>query len=214
GGIVAVILITQGQRKITIKYAKRIVGRKIYGGQSTYIPLRVNQGGVIPIIFAQSIILFPATIASVVANPIVQKIASSISERGIGYNLVYSLLIIFFCYFYAAITFNPIDVAENMKRYGGFVPGIRPGKATAEFLDYVMTRITLPGSLFLAIIAIIPTIISHGLNIPFLIASFFGGTSLLIVVGVMLDTMQQIESHLITRHYEGFMKRGRLKGRR
>lgn len=214
GVIAAVILITQGQRKIPIQYAKRIVGRKIYGGQSTYIPLRVNQGGVIPIIFAQSIILFPATIASVVANPIVQKIAASISERGIGYNIVYSLFIIFFCYFYAAITFNPIDVAENMKRYGGFVPGIRPGKATAEFLDYVMTRITLPGSLFLAIIAIIPTIISHGLNIPFLVASFFGGTSLLIVVGVMLDTMQQIESHLITRHYEGFMKRGRLKGRR
>mgnify|MGYP003394665892 CR=1 FL=1 len=198
----AVILITQGQRKIPIQYAKRIVGRKIYGGQSTYIPLRVNQSGVIPIIFAQSIILFPATIASVVSNPIVQKIASAISERGIGYNIVYSLFIIFFCYFYAAITFNPIDVAENMKRYGGFVPGIRPGKATAEFLDYVMTRITLPGAVFLSIIAIIPTIISHG------------GTSLLMVVGVMLDTMQQVESHLITRHYEGFMKRGRIKGRR
>lgn len=214
GVIAAVILITQGQRKIPVQYAKRIVGRKIYGGQSTYIPLRVNQGGVIPIIFAQSIILFPATIASVVANPIVQKIASAISEHGIGYNIIYSLMIIFFCYFYAAITFNPIDVAENMKRYGGFVPGIRPGKTTAEFLDYIMTRITLPGALFLAIIAIIPTIVSHGLNIPFLVASFFGGTSLLIVVGVMLDTMQQIESHLITRHYEGFMKRGRLRGRR
>ena len=131
-----------------------------------------------------------------------------------GYNLVYSLLIIFFAYFYAAITFNPIDVAENMKRYGGFVPGIRPGKATAEFLDYVMTRITLPGSIFLAIIAIIPTLISHGLNIPFLVASFFGGTSLLIVVGVMLDTVQQVEAHLLTRHYEGFMKGGRIRGRR
>lgn len=214
GVIAGVILITQGQRKIPIQYAKRIVGRKIYGGQSTYIPLRVNQGGVIPIIFAQSIILFPATIASVVANPVVQRIAGAISERGWGYNIVYSLLIIFFAYFYAAITFNPIDVAENMKRYGGFVPGIRPGKATAEFLDYVMTRITLPGAIFLAIIAIIPTLISHGLNIPFLVASFFGGTSLLIVVGVMLDTVQQIEAHLLTRHYEGFMKGGRIRGRR
>ncbi|MBU4376816.1 MAG: preprotein translocase subunit SecY [Candidatus Omnitrophica bacterium] len=214
GVIAGVILITQGQRKIPIQYAKRIVGRKIYGGQSTYIPLRVNQGGVIPIIFAQSIILFPATIASVVANPIVQKVAGALTERGWGYNIVYSLLIIFFAYFYAAITFNPIDVAENMKRYGGFVPGIRPGKATAEFLDYVMTRITLPGSIFLAIIAIIPTLISHGLGIPFLVASFFGGTSLLIVVGVMLDTVQQIEAHLLTRHYEGFMKSGRIRGRR
>lgn len=214
GVIAGVILITQGQRKIPIQYAKRIVGRKIYGGQSTYIPLRVNQGGVIPIIFAQSIILFPATIASVVTNPMVQKIAGAISERGWGYNIVYSLFIVFFAYFYAAITFNPIDVAENMKRYGGFVPGIRPGKATAEFLDYVMTRITLPGAIFLAIIAIIPALISHGLNIPFLVASFFGGTSLLIVVGVMLDTVQQIEAHLLTRHYEGFMKSGKIRGRR
>jgi len=214
GVIVSVISITQGQRKIPVQYAKRIIGRKIYGGQSTYIPLRVNQAGVIPIIFAQSLILFPATIASVIPNDFMQKIAAGIQERGIAYNLIYTLLIIFFCYFYTAITFNPIDVAENMKRYGGFVPGIRPGKATAEFLDHVMTRITLPGAMFLAIIAIIPTFISAGLKIPFLVASFFGGTSLLIIVGVMLDTMQQIESHLLTRHYEGFMKRGKIKGRR
>jgi len=214
GVIVAVILITQGQRKIPIQYAKRIVGRKIYGGQSTYIPLRVNQAGVIPIIFAQSLILFPATIASIVPNDFLQRMATSLTNRGLVYNIIYALLILFFCYFYTAITFNPIDVAENMKRYGGFVPGIRPGKATAEFLDHVMTRITLPGAIFLAIIAIIPTLISAGLKIPFLVASFFGGTSLLIVVGVMLDTVQQIESHLLTRHYEGFMKRGKLKGRR
>jgi preprotein translocase subunit SecY len=214
GVIVAVILITQGQRKIPVQYAKRIVGRKIYGGQSTYIPLRVNQAGVIPIIFAQSLILFPATIASIIPNAFMQNLAASLSNRGIIYNILYSLLIIFFCYFYTAITFNPIDVAENMKRYGGFVPGIRPGKATAEFLDHVMTRITLPGAIFLAIIAIIPTIISTGLKIPFLVASFFGGTSLLIMVGVMLDTVQQIESHLLTRHYEGFMRRGKIKGRR
>lgn len=214
GVIVAVILITQGQRKIPVQYAKRIIGRKIYGGQSTYIPLRVNQAGVIPIIFAQSLILFPATIASIVPNNFLQQLASGIANRNVIYDTVYSILIIFFCYFYTAITFNPIDVAENMKRYGGFVPGIRPGKATAEFLDHVMTRITLPGAVFLAIIAIIPSIISGGLKIPFLVASFFGGTSLLIVVGVMLDTVQQIEAHLLTRHYEGFMKRGRIRGRR
>jgi len=214
GVIVAVILITQGQRKIPVQYAKRIIGRKIYGGQSTYIPLRVNQAGVIPIIFAQSLILFPATIASIVPNAFMQSLASSLTDRGIIYNAIYALLILFFCYFYTAITFNPIDVAENMKRYGGFIPGIRPGKATAEYLDHVMTRITLPGAMFLAVIAIIPTLISAGLKIPFLVASFFGGTSLLIVVGVMLDTVQQIESHLLTRHYEGFMKKGKLRGRR
>ena len=212
--VVAVILITQGQRKIPVQYAKRIIGRKIYGGQSTYIPLRVNQAGVIPIIFAQSLILFPATIASILPGKLLQDLATGLSNRGLAYNIIYALLIIFFCYFYTAITFNPIDVAENMKRYGGFVPGIRPGKATAEFLDHVMTRITLPGAIALAIIAIIPTFISAGLKIPFLIASFFGGTSLLIIVGVMLDTVQQIESHLLTRHYEGFMKKGKLKGRR
>lgn len=214
GVIVAVILITQGQRKIPVQYAKRIIGRKIYGGQSTYIPLRVNQAGVIPIIFAQSLILFPATIASIIPNNFLQNLASGLANRGVVYNIIYSLLIIFFCYFYTAITFNPIDVAENMKRYGGFIPGIRPGKGTAEFLDHVMTRITLPGALFLAIIAIIPTVISAGLKIPFLVASFFGGTSLLIMVGVMLDTVQQIESHLLTRHYEGFMRRGKIRGRR
>ena len=212
--IVAVILITQGQRKIPVQYAKRIIGRKIYGGQSTYIPLRVNQAGVIPIIFAQSLILFPATIASIIPNDFMQKLAAGLSDRGVIYNIIYSLLIIFFSYFYTAITFNPIDISENMKRYGGVIPGIRPGKGTAEFLDYVMTRITLPGAIFLAIIAITPTVISAGLKIPFLVASFFGGTSLLIIVGVMLDTVQLIESHLITRHYEGFMKRGKIRGRR
>jgi len=212
--VVAVVFITQGQRKISIQYAKRIVGRKIYGGQSTYIPLRVNQAGVIPIIFAQSIILFPATIASIVPNAFIQNIAGSLTRGGWLYNTIYSLLIIFFCYFYTAITFNPVDVAENMKKYGGFVPGIRPGKATAQYLDFVMTRITLPGAVFLAIIAIMPTIISAGLKIPYLIASFFGGTGLLIIVGVMLDTMRQIESQLLMRHYEGFMKKGKIRGRR
>jgi preprotein translocase subunit SecY len=212
--IAAVIVITQGQRKIPIQYAKRVIGRKVYGGQSTYIPLRVNQGGVIPIIFAQSIILFPATIAGFIPNKTFQDIAMSLTRGEWVYNITYSLLIIFFAYFYAAITFNPIDVADNMKKYGGFIPGTRPGRQTAEYLDFVMTRITLPGSIFLAIIAVLPSIISGWLKIPYLVASFFGGTGLLIIVGVMLDTMKQIESHLLMRHYEGFMKRGKLKARR
>ncbi len=212
--VLAVVVITQGQRKIPIQYAKRIIGRKVYGGQSTYIPLRVNQAGVIPIIFAQSIILFPATIASIVPNPFIQRLAASLNRGDWVYNTLYSLLIIFFCYFYTAITFNPVDVADNMKKYGGFVPGIRPGRATAEHLDFIMTRITLPGAMFLALIAILPSIISAFLKVPYLIASFFGGTGLLIIVGVMLDTMRQIESQLLMRHYEGFMKRGRVRGRR
>jgi len=212
--VIAVIIITQGQRKIPIQYAKRIVGRKVYGGQSTFIPLRVNQGGVIPIIFAQSLILFPATIAAIVPNDSFQRFAGAFSRENWMYNVFYSLLIIFFSYFYTAITFNPIDVADNMKKYGGFVPGIRPGKTTAEHLDYIMTRITLPGALTLAIIAILPSIISSSLKVPYLIASFFGGTGLLIVVGVMLDTMRSIESQLLMRHYDGFMKHGRIRGRR
>jgi preprotein translocase subunit SecY len=214
GVIVAVILVTQGQRKIPIQYAKRVVGRKVYGGQSTFIPLRVNQGGVIPIIFAQSIILFPATIAGFIPNQTFQKIAMSLTKGEWVYNISYAILIIFFSYFYAAISFNPIDVADNMKKYGGFVPGVRPGKQTAEYLDFIMTRITLPGSLFLALIAVFPSIISGLLKIPYLVASFFGGTGLLIIVGVMLDTMKQIESHLLMRHYEGFMKKGRIRSRR
>lgn len=211
--IIAVVVITQGQRKIPIQYAKRVVGRRIYGGQSTYIPLRVNQGGVIPIIFAQSILLFPATIAGLVPNRALQGVANSLMMGRPLYYVFYSLLILFFCYFYAAITFNPIDMANNMKRFGGFVPGIRPGKPTAEYLDFIMTRITLPGAVFLTIIAVLPSVINSQLGIPFLVASFFGGTGLLIVVGVMLDTMRQIESHMLMRHYEGFMKKGRVRGR-
>ena len=214
GVILAVVAITQGQRKIPIQYAKRIVGRKIYGGQSTYIPLRVNQAGVIPIIFAQSIILFPATIAGIVPNQAIQNIAAMLTHQGLLYNIIFSFLIVFFCYFYTAITFNPIDISNNMKRFGGFVPGIRPGRQTAEYLDFIMTRITLPGAMFLAIIAVLPSIISGRLKIPYAVASFFGGTGLLIIVGVMLDTVRQIESHLLVRHYEGFMKKGRIKGRR
>jgi preprotein translocase subunit SecY len=211
--VVGVIAVTQGQRKIPVQYAKRVVGRKIYGGQSTFIPLRVNQAGVIPIIFAQSIILFPATIAGFIPHQGFQRLVMNLTKGEWMYNSIYALLILFFAYFYTAITFNPIDISDNMKKYGGFVPGIRPGKQTAEFLDFIMTRITLPGAMFLALIAVFPSIISGWLKIPYLVASFFGGTGLLIIVGVMLDTMKQIESHLLMRHYEGFMKKGKLKAR-
>ncbi len=212
--VVAVILITQGQRKIPVQYAKRIIGRKVYGGQSTYIPLRVNQAGVIPIIFAQSIILFPATIAGFIPNSGLQRIAQSLVRGQLLYTIVYSLFIIFFAYFYTAITFNPSDVADNMKKYGGFIPGVWPGRRTAEYFDFIMTRITLPGAVFLAFIAVFPDMLGAWLKVPYLIASFFGGTALLIIVGVMLDTMRQLESQLLMRHYEGFMKKGRIRGRR
>ncbi len=211
--IVAVIVVTQGQRKIPVQYAKRVVGRKVYGGQATFLPLRVNQAGVIPIIFAQSIILFPATIAGFIPSQAFQKFAQALTRGEWLYNSLYALLIMFFAYFYTAITFNPIDISDNMKKYGGFVPGIRPGRQTAEYLDFIMTRITFPGAVFLAVIAVLPSIISGWLKIPYLVASFFGGTGLLIIVGVMLDTMKQIESHMLMRHYEGFMKKGKLKSR-
>ena len=214
GVIFSVIMVTQGQRKIPVQYARRVVGRKIFGGQSTYIPLKVDTAGVIAIIFAQSIILFPATLASFVPNPTFQAWAHGLVRGNITYTIVDALLIIFFCYFYTAIVFNPVELADNMKKYGGFIPGIRPGTSTADFLEYVMNRITLPGALFIAFIAIFPDFIMAWLKIPYLVASFFGGTAILIVVGVMLDTIKQIESHLLMHHYEGFMKAGRIKGRR
>lgn len=214
GVVFAVTLVTQGQRKIPVQYARRIVGRKIYGGQSTYIPLKVDTAGVIAIIFAQSIILFPATLASFVPNPTFQKWAQSLVRGHALYTIVYAVLIIFFCYFYTAIVFNPVELSTNMKKYGGFIPGIRPGNFTAEHLNSVMTRITLAGALFIAFIAIFPDFIMAWLKVPYLVASFFGGTGILIVVGVMLDTIKQIESHLLMHHYEGFIKAGRIKGRR
>ncbi|MFC1808411.1 preprotein translocase subunit SecY [Candidatus Omnitrophota bacterium] len=212
--IVSVIMITQGQRRIPVQYAKRIIGRKVYGGQSTYIPFRVNHAGVIPIIFAQSLLMFPATIAGFIPNPAFQNAANFLLKQNVIYSLLYSLLIIFFCYFYTAITFNPVEVSDNMKKYGGFIPGIRPGKPTAQYFEYILNRVTLPGAIFLALIAISPTIISRSLNIPYLVASFFGGTAILITVGVMLDTMKQVESQLLMRHYEGFLKKGKLRSRR
>jgi preprotein translocase subunit SecY len=210
--VIFIVLITEGQRRIPVEYAKRIIGRKVYGGHSTYIPLRVNQAGVIPIIFAHSIILFPATIGQFV--PQLQRFAQTLTHGHLLYTIVYSLLIIFFAYFYTAVTFNTQDVAQNMKKYGGFIPGIRAGKPTAEYLDSVLTHITLPGAMSLAAIAVFPDLIMSWLKVPYIVASFFGGTGLLIIVGVMLDTMRQIESHLLMRHYDGFMKKGHLRGRK
>ena len=212
----AVVALTQGTRKIPVQYAKRVVGRKIYGGQSTHIPLRVNTAGVMPIIFAQSIMFVPQTVLTFFPNSeIMNTVASFFSFESFFYWFIYGLLIVFFTYFYTAIAFNPVDVADNMKKYGGFIPGVRPGKRTAEFIDNILTRITLPGSICLAVIAIFPYIITRFTNVSFNFASFYGGTSLLIIVGVALDTLQQLESHLLMRHYDGFMKGGgKIRGRR
>lgn len=212
--IAGVVLVTQGTRKIPVQYAKRVVGRKVYGGVTQYIPLRVNTAGVMPIIFAQSIMFIPGTVLSFFPdNEFLQSIASFISYGSAFYSFGEAMLIIFFTYFYTAIAFNPKDVADNMKKQGGFIPGIRPGKQTSEFIDNILTKITLPGSIFLAIVAILPAFVrAWGVSGSF--AQFFGGTSLLIIVGVALDTLQQIESHLLMRHYDGFMKSGKIKGRR
>jgi len=206
----AVILITQGQRRIPVQYAKRIVGRKVYGGRSQYIPLRVNTAGVIPIIFAQSIMVFPTTIATFFKADFMDTFRLWLSPGSWLYISIYALIIIFFTYFYTAIVLNPVDLAENMRKYGGFIPGIRPGKRTSDYIDGILSRVTLPGAVFLAFIAILPDIMMRRGGLPF----YFGGTGLLIVVGVMLDTLQQIETHLLMRHYDGFMKKGRLRGRR
>jgi len=214
GTVVGVILIIQGQRKIPVQYAKQIRGNRMYGGQSTYLPLKVNQAGVIPIIFAQSIILFPATVAGFTGIKALGNMAHWLTRGQVLYTVLYTTFIIFFSYFYTAIAFNPVDVADNMKKFGGFVPGIRPGRPTAEFFDRLLTRITLPGAIFLAVIAVLPDMVGRWLGIPYLVASFFGGTSLLIIVGVMLDTMRQVESFLLMRNYEGFLSHGRLRSRR
>jgi preprotein translocase subunit SecY len=212
--IAGVVMVTQGTRRIPVQYAKRVVGRKVYGGVTQYIPLRVNTAGVMPIIFAQSIMFIPSTVLSFFPdNEFLQSIAGLFVYQSPVYSAIYALMIIFFTYFYTAIAFNPKDVADNMKKQGGFIPGIRPGKQTSEFIDNILTKITLPGSIFLAIIAILPAFVSAwGVSGSF--AQFFGGTSLLIIVGVALDTLQQIESHLLMRHYDGFMKTGKIKARR
>jgi preprotein translocase subunit SecY len=208
-----VILITQGQRRIPVQYAKRIVGRRVYGGRAQYIPLRVNTAGVIPIIFAQSIMMFPSTIAAIPVlrqSEFMATVQTFLSPGSWLYLSLYGLIIIFFTYFYTAIILNPADLADNMQKYGGFIPGIRPGKRTSDYIDRILTRVTLPGAIFLAFIAILPDLMMRQGGLPF----YFGGTGLLIVVGVMLDTLQQIETHLLMRHYDGFMKKGRLRGRR
>ena len=215
--VVAVIIFFEtGQRRLPVQYAKRIVGRKVYGGQSTHLPLKLNTSGVIPPIFASSILMFPADDRELLAQTLAggpslgQMLLNSLGPGALLYNLLYVGFIIFFCYFYTAVTFNPNDVAENMKKFGGYIPGIRPGQKTAEYIDKVLTRITLGGAIYVSVICVLPTILIRRFNVPF----YFGGTALLIVVGVALDTVQQIEAHMLTRHYEGLMKKGRLKGRR
>jgi preprotein translocase subunit SecY len=232
--VAAIIFVERGHRRVTVQYAKRVVGRRMYGGSSTHIPLKVNTAGVIPVIFASSILAFPATIAQAFPGRFSEALTTQLNFGMPLYNLLYVAGIIFFTYFYTAIVFNPDDVAENMRKYGGFVPGIRPGKRTAEYIDSILAKITLAGAIYLALIALLPNFlisgfrvapipfigdwldaalpkfITEGMNVPF----YFGGTSLLIVVGVAMDTVQQVESQLIMRHYDGFMKKARIRGRR
>jgi preprotein translocase subunit SecY len=233
--IAAIVFVERGHRRVTVQYAKRVVGRRMYGGSSTHIPLKVNTGGVIPVIFASSILAFPATLAYLVQEGTwLRRAIDQIAPGMPLHDLLYVIGIIFFCYFYTAIIFNPDDVAENMRKYGGFIPGIRPGKRTAEYIDTILTRITLVGAVYLALVAILPQFLISGFHvapIPFIgekldfylpkfitegmgVTFYFGGTSLLIIVGVAMDTVQQVESQLIMRHYDGFMKKTRIRGRR
>ncbi len=212
--VASVVFLTVGTRRIPVQYARRVVGRKVYGGTTQYIPMRVITAGVMPIIFAQSIMFIPSTIVSFFPeSEAMQSISAFISYDSWGYAIIFGVLIVFFTYFYTAIAFNPKDVADTMQKQGGFIPGVRPGKPTSDFIDNILTRITLPGAIALAIIAILPTLLTKFGNVTPGFAQFFGGTSLLIIVGVALDTLQQIESHLLMRHYDGFMKSGKLKGR-
>jgi preprotein translocase subunit SecY len=212
--IAAVICVTQAQRRISVQYAKRVVGRKVYGGQTQYMPLKVNYAGVMPIIFAQALLVFPSTIATMAFRDSAwaHKLAAALNA-GFWHYLLYGGMIFFFSYFWVATQFQPQQIAEDLKKYGGYIPGIRPGNETAKFLDNVMTRLTFAGAVFLTIIAILPQMLSERLNVPYIAAQFFGGTSLLIIVGVVLDTMRQIETHLIQRHYDGFLRKGRIRGR-
>ncbi len=209
GVTVAIVYLESGRRKILVQYAKRVVGRNVYGGQSTHIPLKINTAGVIPPIFASSIIAFPATIAAFITVPWVQSIGRNLAPGTVFYTLLYAVLIIFFAFFYTAVVLNPVDMAENIKKYSGFIAGIRPGQQTSDYIYRVLTRVTFAGAIYLALVAIIPEILIYRFNVPFA----FGGTSLLIVIGVALDTANQIETHMLTCNYEGFMKKGRVKGR-
>ena len=208
--VAVIIFVERGQRRIPVQYAKRVVGRRMYGGQSTHLPLKVNTAGVIPPIFASSILIFPATIAQFIQTPWMKAISDALGRGQLVYNLLYVAFIIFFCYFYTAVVFNPVDVADNMKKYGGYIPGIRPGKKTADYIDRVLSRITLGGAIYISAVCVLPSVLARQFGVPF----YFGGTALLIVVGVAIDTVAQIESHMLTRHYEGFIKKARMKGRR
>ena len=205
-----IIFFETAQRRIPIQYAKRVVGRKVYGGQSSHLPLKINVAGVIPPIFASSIMMFPATIGGLIQIDWIQRISASLSPGTIYYYILFTAFIVFFCFFYTAVTFNPVDVAENLKKHGGFIPGIRPGKKTSDFIDKALTRLTVIGAIYVSVICVLPTVLISKYNVPF----YFGGTALLIVVGVAIDTISQIESHMVMRNYEGFMKKGRIKGRR
>ena len=210
-----VVLLTQGTRKIPVQYAKRVVGRKVYGGQNTHIPMKVNTAGVMPIIFAQSIMFIPSTVSTFLGDSSFgETLMNWFSFEHYFYWIFFGLMIIFFTYFYTAIAFDPIQVSSTMKQQGGFIPGVRPGKKTAEYIDNILTKVTLPGSFMLAGVAIFPFVLMKGMKINYNLASFFGGTSLLIIVGVALDTLQQIESHLLMRHYDGFLGKGKIRGRR
>ncbi|MEJ2054199.1 MAG: preprotein translocase subunit SecY [Calditrichaceae bacterium] len=210
-----VVLLTQGTRKIPVQYAKRVVGRKVYGGVNTHFPMRVNTAGVMPIIFAQAIMFVPSTLLTFLPeSDFMIMVQGWFAMDSWFYWIFYGLMIVFFTYFYTAIALNPVEVAENLKKQGGFIPGVRPGKKTSEYLDHILTRITLPSSVFLAVIAVVPAMLAKWIGIPYSLASFFGGTGLLIIVGVALDFLQQVESHLFMRHYDGFMKSGKVRGRR
>jgi len=209
--IAAVILVTRAQRRVPVQYPRKVIGRRVFGGATTHLPLSVNSAGVIPIIFAQSIMFLPSTAAQLFPTTdwVQNLVAVWLAPGGLWYSIIYGLIIVFFAYFYTAIVFNPMDIADNMRKNGGYIPGIRPGKNTAEYVEKILTRITLPGAIFFAAIAILPWVLIGRFNVSF----FFGGTGLLIVVGVALDTLQQIESHLLMRHYDGFMKKGKIRGR-
>ena len=208
GVTAGIVYIETSQRRIPVQYARRVVGRRVYGGQTSHLPLKINTSGVIPPIFASSILVFPATLATVM--PSLKGYSEALTPGGLYYDLLYVALIVFFCFFYTAVTFNPVDVADNLKKHGGFIPGIRPGRYTAEYIDRVLSRVTLGGAIYVSAVCVLPTVLIAQFNVPF----YFGGTALLIVVGVALDSVAQIETHLLTRNYEGFLKGGRIRGRR
>ncbi|PZR72242.1 MAG: preprotein translocase subunit SecY, partial [Chthoniobacterales bacterium] len=213
--IAAVIAITQGVRKVPVQYAKRVVGRKMYGGQATFMPLKVNYAGVMPIIFAWALLLFPTTIVGFAfKNSRMAKEIVDLMSTGWAHYVLLAMMIFFFSYFWVATQFQPSQIADDLKKHGGYIPGVRPGKPTSDFLDFTMTRLTFAGAIFLTLIAVLPQLLSQGMHVPQITAQFFGGTSLLIIVGVMLDTMRQMETHLIQRHYDGFLRKGRIRGGR